>query len=97
MLDLGFITEEDKVNKCIDLTKAMYENIGSPLTLMKTFSKHLMEQLKLKQSMIDTCIFYKIKNNEIVLILAVYAEVTLCLEDKEEWDGCTRRSRRNSR
>jgi Reverse transcriptase (RNA-dependent DNA polymerase) len=30
-LDLGFITEEDKVNNCIEMTKAMYGNIDSPL------------------------------------------------------------------
>ena len=67
MLDLGFITEEDKTNKCIELTKAMYGNIDSPLRWMKTFSKHLMEQLKLKQSMTDPCIFYKEKDNKVVL------------------------------
>jgi hypothetical protein len=35
MLDLGFITEEDKVDKCIELTKEMYGNIDSPLRWMK--------------------------------------------------------------
>jgi hypothetical protein len=37
MLDLGFITEEDKVNKCIELTKELYGNIDSPLRWMKKF------------------------------------------------------------
>ena len=84
MLELGFITEEDKKNKCIELIKAMYSNIDSPLRWMKTFSKHLMEQLKLTQSKTDPCIFYKEKNNEVVLILALYVDDTLCLGHKEE-------------
>jgi hypothetical protein len=42
MLELGFITEEDMVNKCIELTKAMYGNIDSPLRRMKTFSKNFV-------------------------------------------------------
>jgi hypothetical protein len=57
MLDLDFITEEDKVNKYIELTKVMYGNIDTPLRWMRTFSKHLMEQLKLQQRMTDPCIF----------------------------------------
>jgi hypothetical protein len=74
MLDIGFFTEEDKVNKCIELAKAMYEDIDSPLRWMKTFSKHLIQQ-----SMTDPCIFYKIKNNKVVLIVAMYVDDTLCL------------------
>jgi Reverse transcriptase (RNA-dependent DNA polymerase) len=84
MLKLGFITEEDKVNKCIALTKAMYGNIDSLLRWMKMFSKHLMEQLKLQQSMADRCIFYNVKNNKVVLILAMYVDDTLFLGHKEE-------------
>jgi Reverse transcriptase (RNA-dependent DNA polymerase) len=84
MFNLGFITEEDKLNKCIELTNAMYGNIDSPLRWMKTFSKHLMEQLKLQQSMTDPCIVYTVKHNKVVLILAMYVDDTLCLGHKEE-------------
>jgi hypothetical protein len=37
MLDLGFISEEDNINKCIELTKAMNGKLDSPLRWMKTF------------------------------------------------------------
>ena len=84
MQELGFITEEDKKTKCIELTKAMYGNIDSPLRWMKTFSKHLMEQLKMIQSKTDPCIFYKEKNGKVVLIMALYVDDTLCLGIKEE-------------
>jgi Reverse transcriptase (RNA-dependent DNA polymerase) len=57
MQELSFISEEDKKPKCIELTKAMYGNIDSPLRWMKTFSKHLMELLKLIQRKLDPCIF----------------------------------------
>jgi Reverse transcriptase (RNA-dependent DNA polymerase) len=84
MQELGFISEEDKKIKCIDLTKAIYGNIDSPLQWMKTFSKHLMEQLKLIQSKTDPFIFCKGKNNKVVLTLALYVDDTLCLgQDKE--------------
>jgi hypothetical protein len=47
-------------------------------------SKHLMEQLKLIQSKTDKCIFYKEKNDKVVLILASYVYDTLCIGQKEE-------------
>jgi Reverse transcriptase (RNA-dependent DNA polymerase) len=62
----------------------MYGNIDSPLRWMKTFSKHIMEQLNLSQSKTDPCIFYKEKNNKVVLILVLYVDDILCLGHKEE-------------
>jgi hypothetical protein len=79
ILELGFITKEHKKYKRIELTKAMYGNIDSPLRWMTTFSKHLMEQLLLTQSKKDPFIFYKEKNKYSVLILALYVDNTLCL------------------
>ena len=85
MQELGFITEEDKKTKCIELTKAMYGNIDSPLRWMKK-SKYLMEQLKMIQSKTDPCIFNKEKNGKVVLIIALYVDDTLCLGIREELD-----------
>jgi hypothetical protein len=42
--------------------------------------KTKMDQLKLQQE--DPCIFYKVKNNKVVLILAIYVDATLCLGNK---------------
>jgi hypothetical protein len=41
---------------------------------MKTFAKDLMEQLKLQQSMAYPSILSKVKNNKVVLILAIFVE-----------------------
>jgi hypothetical protein len=75
---LGYITAQEKDEKCIELQKAMYGNIDSPLRWMKTFSKFLMEVLKLEQSKTDPCIFYKKVNGEVKLIMALYVDDTLC-------------------
>ena len=79
MEELGFISEEEKLEYCIQLTKAMYGNIDSPLRWMRTFTKFLIEELKLIQSKTDPCILYKYKGNELILVLALYVDDTLCL------------------
>ena len=82
--ELGFITAKDKELTCVESTKAMYGNIDSPLRWMKTFTKHLVDHLKLVQSRSDPCIFYKIKNNKLILVLALYVDDTLCAGEKRE-------------
>jgi hypothetical protein len=87
MLDLGFITKEEKETYCIELQKAMYGNIDSPLLWMKTFSKFLIEELGLIQMKSDPCIFTKKEGNKLVLLLALYVDDTLCTGPRKwvEW------------
>jgi hypothetical protein len=84
---LGYITDQEKEENCIELQKAMYGNIDSPLRWMKTFSKFLTEILNLEQSKTDPCIFYKKVNGEVKLLMALYVDDTLCAGTKEmiEW------------
>jgi hypothetical protein len=57
--ELGFLGKEESDNTCAELTRAMYENIDSPLQWMKTFTSILKrgEGMNLKQSATDPCIF----------------------------------------
>jgi hypothetical protein len=86
MEELGFITSQDKAKYCIELTKAMYGNIDSPLRWMKTFSKFLIDHLKMTQSKSDPCIFIKKVNGKPVLVLALYVDDTLCAGTRKELD-----------
>jgi hypothetical protein len=82
--ELGFITTVEAKTTCVELTKAMYGNIDSPLRWMKTFTKHLVDTLNLVQSKSDPCIFYKHRHNKLVLVLALYVDDTLCAGEKGE-------------
>ena len=86
MEELGFITAQDKITHCIELDKAMYGNIDSPLRWMKTFTKFLVEKLQLTQSKSDPCIFIKKQGPRPVLVLALYVDDTLCAGTRKELD-----------
>jgi hypothetical protein len=45
--------------------------------------------------MTDPCIFYKVKNNKVVLILAMYVDDTLCLGHKEELEWMNKEIQKN--
>ena len=87
MVELGFITQQEKEEYCIELQKAMYGNIDSPLLWMKTFSKFLIEVRGLKQLKSDPCIFTKHEGDKLVLLLAMYVDDTLCTGPRKwvEW------------
>jgi Reverse transcriptase (RNA-dependent DNA polymerase) len=58
MQEFGSITGAEKQQYCIELKKAIYGNIDSPLRQMKTFTGYLKSNLKLQQSKTDPCILY---------------------------------------
>ena len=84
MFELGYITQEDMRKFCIELQKAMYGNIDSPLRWMKTFAAYLINVLGLKQAKTDPCIFYKTDKGRLVLLLVLYVDDTLCVGRRTE-------------
>jgi hypothetical protein len=91
MDELGYITPEEKLKYCIELTKAMYGNIDSPLLWMKTFSKFLIDILQMSQSDTEPCIFFKKdQRDRVMLILALYVDDTLCAGSRKWMDWAYR-------
>jgi Reverse transcriptase (RNA-dependent DNA polymerase) len=81
----GFLSQEENNNTCAELTRAMYGNIDSPLQWMKTFINILKgEGMNLNQSATDPCLFYKHRGGNVVLILILYVDDTLCAGERKE-------------
>ena len=70
MVELGFITEEEKKEFCIKLTRAMYGGVDVPrLFSMKTLCKYLTKEMKMTQGLVDPCLYYwKSKVDEVILM-----------------------------
>ena len=65
LVELGFITEEEKKEFCIKLTRAMYDGVDVPRLFMKTLCKYLTKEMKMTQSLVDPCLYYcKSRNKE---------------------------------
>jgi hypothetical protein len=85
MVDLGFASQDNIQKNCIQLLKFMYGNVDAAIRFFKTFRKHLMEKMGMKQSLADPCVFYK-KNDtgRTVLIAICFVDDTLLFELKSE-------------
>jgi Reverse transcriptase (RNA-dependent DNA polymerase) len=83
--EFGLLKEFECKTTCAELTRAMYGNIDSPLQWMRTFANILTgDDMKLKQSATDPCIFYKQRKGKLVLVLVLFVHDTLCTGEKRE-------------
>lgn len=85
MLELGFASEKDIEENCIQLLKSMYGNVDAAIRFFRTYRKHLMEQMHMKQSLADPCVFYKKDDSGRTILIAIcFVDDTLLFGLKEE-------------
>jgi hypothetical protein len=71
MVELGFITETEREENCIELTRPMYGGVDVPRLFMKTLMRHLTLEMKMTQSLVDPCLYYWLNEKREVILLAV--------------------------
>ena len=94
MVDLGFITEDERREYCIKLKRSMYGNVDAALLWQKDFTKTVTEDMKfdLIQSKVDPCLYFKKDENGVVILMViVYVDDTI-VTGKAQWTISQRRS-----
>jgi hypothetical protein len=88
IVELGVITEDDRIKFCIQLGKSQYGNVDAALRWTKTFAKDLIEKLGFTQSKVDPCLFYRRDaNGNIHILIVVYVDDVMIIGAKHdvEW------------
>ena len=81
--ELGLISREEEESTCLAVSVAMYGNPDSPLRWMLTLRNKLIQEMNMKQSQADPCVFYKRKENKLVLIATLYVDDT-CITGSDD-------------
>ena len=84
---LGFMTQEEERQTCIELKGSMYGNVDAALLYFIRFTTYATDKegLDLKQSEADPCIFYKRNSaNTTIRVIVVYVDDCLIFADKKE-------------
>ena len=75
MVHLGFITEEDREQYCIEQLKSMYGNSDAALIYFKLFKSHVVDgEMGMEQSLADPCVFFKKENGKVVLVAVCHVD-----------------------
>ena len=84
-VEMGFINEEEKETKCIQLLKSIYGNVDAALRFYRTLSKYIVETMDMKMSKTDPCLFFKKdEQNRLVLVAICHVDDTLLIGVKKE-------------
>ncbi len=76
MVEMGFITEEEKEEYCIEQLKSMYGNSDAALIYFKLFKTHVVKVMGMKQSLVDPCVFCKESEDKVVLVAVTHVDDT---------------------
>ena len=72
MVTCGSITEEQRKRLAILLLKSMYGNVDAAVKFFKLLSRWMVDNMKMKQSLADPCVFYKLDaNDKLELLVSV--------------------------
>jgi Reverse transcriptase (RNA-dependent DNA polymerase) len=70
-VELGFMMEQEREVNCIELTRPMYGGVDGPRLFMKTLKRHVTEEAKMVQSLVDPCLYYWLNEKREVILSAV--------------------------
>jgi hypothetical protein len=74
MVHLGFTTEEEWENCCIEQLKSMRGNSDATLICFRLFKKHLIEVMEMKQSLADPFVYFKSSEDNVVLVAVCHVD-----------------------
>jgi hypothetical protein len=74
VVELGFETEATSRHYCILLDKAMYGAVQAARQWSRKLVEILTQRMHLTQSRVDPCLFYLMRNNEVVLIVGTHVD-----------------------
>ena len=86
LVELGFMTQEEYEEACIELNGGMYGNVNAALLYFIRFADYATKKnrLNLTQSNSDPCLFFrKNKEDQIQGVIVVYVDNCLIAGDKE--------------
>jgi hypothetical protein len=81
---MGFITEEEKEEHCVEQLKSMLGNSDAALTCFKLFKTHVIEEMGMTQCLVDPCVFYKELEEPVVLVAVTHVD-NMALGGSAEW------------
>ena len=84
MMLLGQADEETIQHKCIMLNKSIYGNVDAALRFYRAYSKHLMDQMGMERSKVNSCLFYLYDElGRIALVAVCHVDDTLLVGTPE--------------
>ena len=83
IVELGFITKEEKERTCVQLRRSMYGNVDAALRWQRDFTKYLVDECGFVQCRSDPCILYLYEENKLKIVMSIHVDDSLCAGTRE--------------
>ena len=84
MVELGFLTPEERDSTCVKLRRSMYGNVDAALRWLREFKKFLVEDCGFMACVADPCILYYKENEKIIIVMSVHVDDSMVAGKKDD-------------
>ena len=94
IVDLGFISEEQKRTTCIQLRRSMYGNVDAALRWQRDFTEFLVSECNFKACKSDPCILFLTEDEQLKVVMSTHVDDSMCVGSREDLDKLYRNVRK---
>ena len=84
IVELGFLTEEQRDSTCVQLRKSMYGNVDAALRWLREFTNFLVSECGFQACRTDPCILYLRENEVLKIVMTIHVDDSLCAGSKKD-------------
>ena len=86
IIELGFISEEQKCDTCVQLRRSMYGNVNAALCWQKDFTEFLVSECGFKVCRSDPCILFLVEDKKLKVVMSTHVDDWMCSGSREDLD-----------
>ena len=94
IVELGFITEEQRRTTCIQLRRSMYGNVDAALRWQREFTNYLVQECGFVRCRSDPCILFLREEGILKIVMSIHVDDSLCAGSKEDLENLYRNVRK---
>ena len=84
IVELGFLTEEERDSTCAQLRRSMCGNVDAALRWLRDFTNFLVNECGFKACRTDPCILYLRENGILKIVMTIHVDDSLCAGNKKD-------------
>ena len=84
IVELGFLTEEERDSTCIRLERSMYGNVDAALRWLREFKEFLVKDCNFTACVADPCILYYREGEKLLIVMSIHVDDSMVAGMKED-------------
>ena len=84
IVELGFLTPEERDSTCVRLERSMYGNVDAALRWLREFKEFLVKECNFTACVANPCILYYQENGKLLIVMSIHVDDSMVAGRKED-------------